>query len=638
MGHLFSILHNYVYSKTHYIILAITLKAISMEEIYSIIIEYKNQDPLIFWSGIVLVLTVASWIIIYQRGRRKLGNKKQIVKSDNKQFVSLGSSRKSDEERKAKFNEPLSEPKTEYVPSEKETPPRFDGKESSSASAQRSFVKEDLPKAKIETDRSKNTILRVDYTSSKPEQTNYYPIFRYPKQDTVVRSYRIGSSKRRGYKEVSFQKSLQEVFGRDFFVSGELRINTGKDTRPFEPDIALIDKKKGNVRIDIEIDEPYAGITRQPTHCKGDDTMRDIYFVDRGWIVIRFSEYQVHLFEKDCLGFISSIIKAVLPSFMTPSSLLGFQSITSESVWDVVQAQKWERERYREEYLNHEFGKIEEIQETIERDFNEQEENEEKLVEATIIGSVDKTPSIGFNLINAYSRDKRVDFYPEPHIYTIDKAPAPSASTIISKFFPEFDSYGKASTLSQWNPLYGLPVDEIVETWETRGLEAANKGTLLHEQIEKYYLGQDYKKTEEFHLFEQFVADHPNISPYRSEWRVFDEEHHIAGTIDLISKNGSGYDIYDWKRSKKVIDTSTSEPITQDSWGNTGVGQLSDIDDTSYNRYCLQQSLYRFILEKNYNLRISNMFLVVLYPDYNRYYKVAVPYQKSRIEYVLRTL
>ena len=498
--------------------------------------------------------------------------------------------------------------------------------------------KEDLLEAKVETDKSKNEVLKVNYTSSKFEQTDAYPIFRYPKHNTVIRSYRVGTTKRRGFKEEVFQRAIEELFGNQFIVSGELRINTGKNTRPFEPDIALISKENNCLRIDIEIDEPYAGITRQPTHCKGDDTMRDIYFVDRGWIVIRFSEYQVHMFEMECLRFISDIVMAVSSSYRVPESLTRIQSTENEKLWDIVQAQKWEKARYREEYLNHEFRTIEERQETIERDFNEQEQNEEKLVKPTSIGVVDKAAPVGFNRINTHPRDKRIEFYPEPHVYTIDKTPAPSASTVISKFFPEFDSYGKASSLSPNNPLYGLPVDEIVETWNARGVEAGNKGTFLHEQIEKYYLGESYQRTEEFNLFEQFVSDHQEIKPYRSEWRIFDEHHHIAGTIDLISKNGVGFDIYDWKRSKKVVDTFNGKPITTDAWGKVGVGQLSDIDDTSYNRYCLQQSLYRYILEKNYNLKVSKMYLVVLYPDYDRYYKIEVPYWKNRAEYILKTL
>ncbi|MBL0102402.1 MAG: hypothetical protein IPP51_00680 [Bacteroidetes bacterium] len=151
--------------------------------------------------------------------------------------------------------------------------------------------------------------------------TNSYPIFRFPKKGTVVRSYRIGNTKRRGYKEEPFQKSIERYFGKEFTVLGNARLNTGKDTRPFEPDIAIIDKSNSNLRIDIEIDEPYAGITRQPTHCKGEDINRDIYFVDRGWIVIRFSEYQVHLQENNCLRFIAETLKSAL------------QNMTYQVIW-----------------------------------------------------------------------------------------------------------------------------------------------------------------------------------------------------------------------------------------------------------------------------------------------------------------
>lgn len=629
-----------------------------MEEIYQIIVEYKNLHPLRFWTGITLTLVGLGLIVTFLRKRRKSDNqkssaKKAILKTDSpktsqtstvKPENSNSSLDKAPKTIRKDYDSTLKdilppkevkEPTITYEPPIKEKPIQ---KPEIEVTRPKAKPKEVLPKAKAETEKSKNEILKVNYTSSISDQTDVYPIFRCPKKNTVVRSYRVGTTKRRGFKEEVFQRAIEDVFGNQFIVSGELRINTGKDTRPFEPDIALIDKSNDCLRIDIEIDEPYAGITRQPTHCKGDDTMRDIYFVDRGWIVIRFSEYQVHMFEKECLRFISDVIKGVSSTYSIPASLAHSTSTENEKLWDIVQAQKWEKDKYRESYLNHEFKTVEERIETIERDFNEQEQKEEKLVNPTLIGVVDEKPSIGFNLINSHPRDKRIEFYPEPHIYTIDKTPAPSASTVISKFFPEFDSYGKASSLSPSNPLYGLPVEEIVQTWNSRGMEAANKGTFLHEQIEKYYLGEHYEKTEEFHLFEQFVSDHKNIKPHRSEWRIFDEEHHIAGTIDLISKNGVGFDIYDWKRSKKVVDTYNGEPITKDTWGNVGVGQLKDIDDTSYNRYCLQQSLYRYILEKNYNLTISKMYLVVLYPDNDRYYKVEVPYLKKRVEYILKTI
>lgn len=640
-----------------------------MKEIYQLIIEYKNLHPLRFWTGIALTLVGLGLMVTFFRKRRKSDNPKSsntkpTLKTDSPK-TSRTSTVKPENSKSSLDKAPktirkdydstskdiitpteVKEPTATYEPFVKEKPIQKPEIEVSRPKP-KSKPKEDLPQAKVETAKAKNEILKVNYTSSKSEQTDVYPIFRYPKENTIVRSYRIGTTKRRGFKEEVFQRSIEECFGNHFIVSGELRINTGKDTRPFEPDIALIGKKNDCLRIDIEIDEPYAGITRQPTHCKGDDAMRDIYFVDRGWVVIRFSEYQVHMFEKQCLKFISEVLSSVSQSFSAPEQLANTQTADNEILWDTVQAQKWEKAKYREEYLNHEFRSIEERQETIERDFNEQEQNEEKLVRSTLIGDVDNAPSIGFNLSNAHPRDKRIEFYPEPHIYTIDKTPAPSASTVISKFFPEFDSpyWSRKKAIEKLNS-EGRELTEsniqkvanqIAKGWKEKGEKAAKEGTFLHEQIEKYYLDQDYEQTDEFQLFEQFVDDHPEIKPFRTEWRIFDEEHHIAGTIDLLSKNGNGFEIYDWKRSKKVVNPVTGNPICDNRW-QSGVGQLNEIDDTSYNRYCLQQSLYRYILEKNYGLTVNNMYLVVLYPDYDRYYKVEVPYKRDKAEYILRTL
>ncbi len=500
-------------------------------------------------------------------------------------------------------------------------------------------LKEKLPESIKELNNEISDNLFVNYELTISESKDNYTVIRIPQKGCIVRTHRFGKSKKRGCKEESFQNSIQKHFSTHFVVLGDVRLNTGKDTRPFEPDIAIIEKKKdNNIRIDIEIDEPYAGITRQPTHCKGDNLMRDNYFVDRGWLVIRFSEFQVHSQENECLKYIASIINTIDSNYTIPNELNKPINLKSEPVWDIVQAQKWEKEKYREKYLNHEFGEIVEEPETVERGFNQQEINEENLVEPTKIGIADKIESIGFNETNAHPRDERITFYPEPHIYTIDNVPVPSASTIISKFFPEFDSFRAANNLNQNHLLHGLLPEEIVQTWNQRGLDAANLGTHLHEQIEKYYLNQPYHETEEFHLFKQFVSEHQSIIPYRSEWCIFDDKYNVAGTIDLIARDGKNFQIYDWKRSKKVINSYNYEPIKIDDWGKCGVGKLSDIPDTSYNRYCLQQSLYRFILENNYNMKISRMYLVILHPDYDRYHKVETPYWKDKIEYILNTL
>ena len=444
-----------------------------MEETYRLLIEFKTLHPLRFWTAIFIstsLILFAIWRLSKNKREAKieqLGNQtrtstvvaeKEIVKpkldikKENPKFEIPQTKVYSDTSVKVKLE--VNEPKPIYAkPTEtkqEKVIPKVETVEVKPKVKPKS--EEQLPKAKEETTKSKNEFDFVNYDITKVPTTNSYPVFRFPKKGTVVRSYRLGNTKRRGFKEESFQKSIEQYFGKGFTVLGNARLNTGKETRPFEPDIAIIDKSISNLRIDIEIDEPYAGITRQPTHCKGEDVNRDIYFVDRGWIVIRFSEYQVHLQENDCLKFIAEAIKSAIPKYEIPNQLANQFAIKVEKLWDIVQAQKWEKAKHREQYLNHIFKTIEEQKETIERDFDEQELKEEKLVKPTLIGEVDNKQSIAFNLHNAHSRDSRIKFYPEPHIYTIDNTPAPSASTIIAKFFPEFDSYGKASNLSASNP------------------------------------------------------------------------------------------------------------------------------------------------------------------------------------------
>ena len=452
-----------------------------MAELYELIKGFIKTYPQIFWIGLISIFLflIALIIVIYLRKRRcKKENLRRLIeieakskkaeenanKNRIKEEFARNNMRKLEEERRKNISKPIikevlknsvkqteglkiNEPEVIYKPELK--PNQTITAKPIVKSIVKSTVKstEKLPEAIPEDNKVIVENLFVNYQLNLSESIDNYVVIRIPKKGCVVRSHRFGKTKRRGFKEESFQKSIQKYFGNHFIISGEVRLNTGKETRPFEPDIAIIGKnKEKNIRIDIEIDEPYAAITRQPTHCKGEDVMRDTYFVDRGWIVIRFSEFQVHKQEIECLKYIAFIVRAIDANYSFSNDLNSALNLKIEKHWDIVQAQKWEKARYREQYLNHEFDAIPETIETIERDFNEQEILEEKLVNPSIIGVEDKTQSVGYNRINSHQRDKRISFYPDSHIYTIDGIPAPSASTIISKFFPEFDSYGKAST------------------------------------------------------------------------------------------------------------------------------------------------------------------------------------------------
>ena len=164
----------------------------------------------------------------------------------------------------------------------------------------------------------------------------------------------------------------------------------------------------------------------------------------------------------------------------------------------------------------------------------------------------------------------------------------------------------------------------------------------MHQQIENYYKGFPYQQ-EFFYTYEgkyvrieeqisleveymqfiEFIGNH-KFKPFRTEWAIYDDELKIAGTIDMIHKRGDVFDIYDWKRSHR-IDDFWGEPIAVNKYGEKGLGELNQIEDTPYWHYCIQQNLYRYILERNYDIIIEKMYLVVFRDDTNEYRKLEVP-------------
>ena len=474
---------------------------------------------------------------------------------------------------------------------------------------------------------------RVIYDAQKHSSHDKYPILRIPERGTIVRSSRSGGASSRGPKEKIFEQAIIKHFGEFYTVSGQTRINTGSLNKPFELDISLINKIDDQICINVEIDEPYKPFARTVMHCKGDDVLRDEYFTDRGWVVLRFSERQIHSDEDGCLKCIAEVLNLIDTDFKMPESLKSLDIVQSDACWSIFQAQRWEKESERELYLDMTF--VPEKQESFvpERTLNANEQDEEALVRRSFKGIIEPSN----NEMNPHARDERIEFSALSHSYFLDGIPVKSSSFLVSRFFTAFDSYSAAKKLRPSNPLFGKSIDAIVSIWANKGKEASDAGTLLHEQIERYYKGESYEPTDEFGLFLDFANAHADLKPFRCEWRIFDESYHIAGTVDFIAKNKGLYEMYDWKRSKKVVDSRTGKPISNDYWGKTGIGQLKSIDDTSYNHYCLQQSLYKYILEKNYDLQVSKMYLVVIHPDYERYIKVEVPYLKNYVEYMLNT-
>ena len=219
-----------------------------------------------------------------------------------------------------------------------------------------------------------------------------------------------------------------------------------------------------------------------------------------------------------------------------------------------------------------------------------------------------------------FDRDNHIQFFPQEHIYLYNgQEPFIPVSSVISCFFKPFDSYYWSNYKANQRH---VPQGQVLEEWDAKGACSRDVGTFMHQQIENYYKGLSYQQDFSFrykgkyvHIDEQitleleymqfmeFLRNH-KFKPFRTEWAIYDEDLKIAGTIDMIHEHGDIFDIYDWKRSHRIVDC-WGEPITINSYEEKGLGELNQIDDTPYWHYCIQQNLYRYILEKNYNIKVG---------------------------------
>jgi len=219
---------------------------------------------------------------------------------------------------------------------------------------------------------------------------------------------------------------------------------------------------------------------------------------------------------------------------------------------------------------------------------------------------------------NAHARDAHIIFDEGPHIYTIDgDSDYMSVTTWNHSHFPKFNAdaiINKMMRSSNWktSKYYGMSSHEIKKLWKDNGNEASKAGTKMHYDIECYYNDMDVEVEDdciEWEYFEKFEKEVGNkLEPFRTEWMIWDKNLKFAGSIDMIFKApGGSLQIYDWKRCKEIKKTNR--------WDSAITECISHLPDSNFWHYSLQLNTYKYLLETNYGVKISKMYLVCLHPN-----------------------
>ncbi len=273
--------------------------------------------------------------------------------------------------------------------------------------------------------------------------------------------------------------------------------------------------------------------------------------------------------------------------------------------------------------------------------------------------------------LNSHPYDWRVRFNPELHIYYVfyDEVKTHSAlhnlsaSTWAKQNFSHFeekeDEILNKIVKNKSHLIYGgMTRQEIKQKWKSDADEASHKGTFYHLLLENHCNGFDLEHSKYSHLIpiQQYLTWRkdifdPEFKEFRTEIRFHSSiDLRIVGTADLIAirKNHGPPEktngvltlsIFDWKNTKRLdMKNRYVENLC-------GTGACENVVDCNFGHYCIQQNIYKWLLETFYNnwtyngmkytsVKVEKMQLIVIHENNkdNKVNAVDVPDMSSNIQ------
>jgi len=211
-------------------------------------------------------------------------------------------------------------------------------------------------------------------------------------------------------------------------------------------------------------------------------------------------------------------------------------------------------------------------------------------------------------------------YYDEPHKYYLNNQELLSVTTLIHQYQEEFDE-------KYWGEYkadeYVMEYNDVITAWKFLNKKGTMKGSIIHDYAENRLLNKVFKYPKDEILKEfgfdpiwneyeitkkhvdRFINDsRGKLIPIKTELVMYDEESLLAGMSDIIFYNvrAKEFQIWDWKTNKEL--TLLAEK------GRKLKKLLYFLDDCDLEIYSLQLELYKYILEKNTNIKFGKSYLI----------------------------
>jgi hypothetical protein len=246
---------------------------------------------------------------------------------------------------------------------------------------------------------------------------------------------------------------------------------------------------------------------------------------------------------------------------------------------------------------------------------------------------------MNFFVLKELEKFKDIKFDEESHSYSVNGIPLLSVTKLVGTT-TFFDTKRLAAQKAE---SLGIPVRDVLLNWQRKGDYARIKGHEMHSYIEYLWQGKKYNWKPQDKYFEMIVEldclkeQYGNfykpasklMSLIAAENVVYDIDYKVAGTFDGLFHNkvNDRVDIWDWKTSKEIKKTNP--------YGHKLIG-LDHLDECNFNEYALQLSLYKYIIERNTDIKIGTLNICQISMKNKNYNAFKVPYLKDEVVYLLR--
>lgn len=194
-----------------------------------------------------------------------------------------------------------------------------------------------------------------------------------------------------------------------------------------------------------------------------------------------------------------------------------------------------------------------------------------------------------------------------------------SVSSILEKFIVPFNLEYHSKKVAQRE---NIPQDELKTIWDIRRNFSIVKGTEFHLYVQTFLnenreieiLTPIKKQVEDFHQF--WNKNRNKYEVVATEVIIADDDLKIAGTVDCIVRHipSNNFFIFDWKTNQKIREKN---PVAQKM-----LAPFNHLDHCDLNKYSMQMSFYKYLINKNTSLEIKNAYLIHFPPQLD--YKVHI--------------